>query len=262
MNPSQYRIIDSANQKLKLVAVCCLSLLLSACFSDTSYAPTVNAWQQPQGQKGRYTVHKGDTIYSIAWSFGLDYRALAAANGLKPPYPIHPGQRLRMQTVLIRNNINLPQQSSPAYRRQKSIIKIYSAQQAMPAPKHQPLRLSQWVRPAHGRIISAYSSKLAGNQGIDIAGWMGEPIRAAATGSVVYSGDGVRGYGNLLIIKHNDSYLSAYAFNKVNLVRVGQQVKAGDTIAKMGRDDAGCVKLHFEIRRDGKPVNPERYIHG
>ena len=117
-----------------------------------------------------------------------------------------------------------------------------------------------WAWPAQGRVTGEFSQALLGNQGINISGDYGEPIRASANGIVVYSGDGVRGYGNLIIVKHNDSYLSAYAFNKRLLVKEGTRVKAGQQIAEMGRDNTGSVLLHFEIRHDGQPVNPLKFL--
>lgn len=226
----------------------CASLMLSSCLSDTSYAPVVNAWQEPEAQTGVYRVRKGDTIYSIAWTFGFDYRELAEANDLRPPYDVHSGQVLKMSV--------LP--------RQPKVIKTYATQDKQPLVEQKKIVVQPfhetWRWPVRGRIVKRYSSNLAGNRGINIAGYLGEPISAAASGEVVYSGDGVRGYGNLLIIKHSDSYLSAYAYNKKLLVKLGQRVQAGQTIAEMGRNNEGRVVLHFEIRRNGKPVNPEHYI--
>lgn len=243
----------------KIFLLSSFSVLLSGCLSDTSYAPVVEAGQQQTTEPTTYVVRKGDTLYSIAWTFGLDYRSLAEANGLRSPYEIHPGQRLRVQGLprhSYAKNTLKKEKTLKVYRRSKSNSPVIAQQKAASNQ-----RVSSWRWPARGRIVEGYSSKLTGNRGIDIAGRLGEPVRAAAPGIVVYSGDGVRGYGNLLIIKHNDSYLSAYAFNKKLLVKLGQQVKAGQEIAKMGRDNAGRVMLHFEIRHNGIPVNPQRYLH-
>jgi len=239
---------------LLLLPLCLLMLSLSGCMSDTTYAPVVNAWHQPAAKSGAYRVRKGDTVYSIAWAFGLDYRALAAANNLRAPYEIHPGQKLRMTTQ----------------RRHEKIVKVYVANQHTSknyvAKRKQAVSYKRlvwrskpmfgWQWPARGRVVQGFSASRAGNKGINIAGRLGEPIRAAAAGRVVYSGDGLRAYGNLLIIKHNDSYLSAYAYNKKLLVAVGQWVRRGQMIATMGRNDAGRSLLHFEIRRNGRPINP------
>ncbi len=228
-------------QAFGMMSLFYIGLLLSGCLSRVSSAPVVNAWQQPAAQKEIYKVGTGDTVYSIAWTFGLDYRALARANGLRPPYRIRAGQSLRMAVSSLHSisRIEQPKKRLAKYRNQSTF---------------------HWIWPARGRILDSFSSNLAGNRGIDISGRLGEPIHAAASGEVVYSGDGVRGYGNLLIIKHNDNYLSAYAFNKELLVKLGQRVRVGQVVAKMGHNNAGCVMLHFEIRKNGRPVNPERYL--
>ncbi|HWC45033.1 MAG TPA: peptidoglycan DD-metalloendopeptidase family protein, partial [Casimicrobiaceae bacterium] len=116
-----------------------------------------------------------------------------------------------------------------------------------------------WMWPAKGKIVTNFS-ETANLKGIDIAGTAGEPVRASAPGRVVYAGNGLRGYGKLIIIKHNDTYLSAYAHNREILVKEGQQVTRGQKIAEMGNTDADQVKLHFEIRRHGKPMDPTKYL--
>lgn len=121
-------------------------------------------------------------------------------------------------------------------------------------------KISQWLWPTKGRVIKTFSTGDQGNKGIDIAGQRGQPIVSTAAGTVVYSGNALRGYGNLIIIKHNDDYLSAYAHNDQLLVREGQTVTAGQRIATMGSSGTNSVRLHFEIRYQGKPVNPQRYL--
>lgn len=120
--------------------------------------------------------------------------------------------------------------------------------------------VNHWLWPAKGKVVGTFSLQRVGNRGLDISGKYGSPVRASAPGTVVYSGSGLRGYGNLVIIKHNAYYLSAYAYNNKLLVREGTKVKAGQRIATMGRTDTGKVKLHFEIRRVGKPVDPKIYL--
>ena len=247
---------------MRLLILILISLLSAGCMRTDGGAPGVEGWLQPRAKSGFYRVKRGDTLYSIAWAFGLDYRALASANRLKPPYRIQPGQTLRMTIV-------------PHKQKTRSIRVAHNknemTKRASPQPQHivyvsqwrshQPTRVvSRWQWPARGRVVGYYSTKLAGNKGINIKGRYGEPIYAAANGIVVYSGAGVRGYGNLIIIKHNDSYLSAYAFNKRILVKEGSRVRVGQKIAEMGRDNAGSTMLHFEIRRNCKPVNPLRYL--
>ncbi|USD32145.1 MULTISPECIES: murein hydrolase activator NlpD [Vibrio] len=125
-------------------------------------------------------------------------------------------------------------------------------------PKNE--KISRWLWPTKGRVIKNFSAGDQGNKGIDIAGQRGQPISSTASGTVVYSGNALRGYGNLVIIKHNDNYLSAYAHNERLLVHEGQSVKAGQKIATMGSSGTNSVRLHFEIRYQGKSVNPKRYL--
>jgi lipoprotein NlpD len=117
----------------------------------------------------------------------------------------------------------------------------------------------EWSLPAHGKVIGRFSES-ANRKGIDIAGKLGQPVMASANGKVVYSGSGLRGYGKLIIIKHNNTYLSAYAHNNKILVKEGQSVSRGQKIAEMGSTDSKGVELHFEVRRYGKPVDPAKYL--
>ena len=166
-------------------------------------------------------------------------RDLAKRNNLSPPYFLRYGQRLYIVS------------SKPTKTTKSKSV-------ARSSPKLKPIK--SWSWPAQGSIVAKYSNQLGGNRGIDIKGNYGEPVLASNPGKVVYSGAGIRSYGKLIIIKHNDDYLSAYAHNKNILVREGQMVSARQKIATMGRDDAGKVRLHFEIRRVGKPVNPLLYL--
>lgn len=228
------------------------SLLLQGCTSDTASAPVLNAWYQPAAKNSRYRVQKGDTLYSIAWVFGLDYHQLAKINHISPPYELRIGQQLTMT-------------NRPASPNQHATLKPKALPQpnrasALSAPRiprwHSSNRTLKWVWPTNGRIVSRFSPKANGNYGIDFTGYLGKPVKAAANGQVVYSGRGVRGYGNLIIIKHNDKLLSAYAFNRQVYVKVGEKVRVGQKIATMGRNTANKIRLHFEIRRNGKPINP------
>lgn len=232
----------------------CLFLLLVGCSSQPNYAPVVNGWNTPAGHASYYRVRDGDTLYSIAWAFNVDYRDIARANHLKN-YEIHPGEKLKMV--------------SPANEKLPAKIPAKSTSLSH-HPSHKPVEkgmtptssysVKEWIWPAKGKIIAGYSNQLGKNRGINIGGGYGEPVRAAASGTVVYSGSQLQGYGKLIIIKHNDSYLSAYAFNKVILVKEGQHVRAGQQIAQMGKNNEGQILLHFEIRKDGKPVNPLHYL--
>ena len=250
---------------IKLLLLCCIlitiSFQLNGCGRKGGDAPVVEGWLQAGAKSSSYHVNKGDTLYSIAWAFNLDYRALAEINHLKAPYEIYTGQNLNMSVVSRAEGGKpqpLVQKKQPLQVRQspnKPHRIVYFSRWNAPAST-----VSNWAWPAQGRVTGQFSQALLGNKGVNIAGHYGEPIRASANGIVVYSGDGVRGYGNLIIVKHNNSYLSAYAFNKRLLVKEGTRVKAGQQIAEMGRDNTGSVMLHFEIRRDGKPVNPLKFL--
>ena len=203
--------------------------------------PVVEGWQQPSAQKNAYIVQKKDTLYSIAWAFGLDYRDLAARNNMLPPYTLRYGQKLYIAAAPTAKN-------------------RFSPTALLARPRTEVQALSGWHWPARGVVIAKFNNKLGGNKGVDIKGSYGSAVVASNAGQVVYSGSGIRSYGNLIIIKHNDDYLSAYAYNKNMLVHEGQKVSAGQKIATMGYNDAGDVRLHFEVRRAGKPVDPLLYL--
>ncbi len=198
-------------------------------------------------------VRRGDTLFSIARRYQLDSRELASRNGLKSPYKIRPGQRLNL-----RGSTTLASSTIPA----KPAATTTPAATAKPAgiatnSSNGPIR---WQWPAQGKLVAKYNAYRNDAKGIDISASEGAAVRAAAPGKVVYSGDGLISYGNLIIIKHDDTYLSAYAHNRTRLVTEGQQVNAGQTIAEMGVSGEGKPTLHFEIRKNGKPVDPQRYL--
>jgi len=204
-----------------------------------------------------YTVSPGDTLYSIAWHYGLDYHSVAMWNGIKPPYTIYPGQRIHLypsnggRQVARSRASQKPSHPAPAANPDGGA----AAPSAPPAtgPVH-------WQWPGKGKVQSTFGGKGIAGKGIVISGQLGEPIDAAAGGTVVYSGSALVGYGRLIIIKHNDAWLSAYGHNQRLLVHEGERVKAGQEIATMGMGSNGTPALYFEIRRDGKPVNPLHYL--
>ena len=253
------------------------------------------------GREREHVVGKGDTLYSIAWRFGIDYRALAGANSIRDPYTIFPGQRLLVPGP---DDVVAPEPaaaaaSEPVGSGETSVRGVGTAEgpvvvplpppsgstatAAEPPPKPPPAappkppvaqpasksaappssaaRLVagvRWMRPTSGNTISTFGR--GGNKGIDIGGTFEQPVRAAAPGRVVYAGGGLIGYGKLVIVKHDSRILSAYAHNERLHVGEGDEVKGGQHIADMGRSGKGRVMLHFEIRRDGKPVDPLRYL--
>jgi lipoprotein NlpD len=215
---------------------------------------------------GWYMVKPTDTLYSISWRYGLDYNDLARWNGLNDDYLIYPGQQL----ILIEPD-KIPDQrvataSSDNQNRQTQSNKSVKVT-PLPDPKkiaRNPVvdnnKKIKWIWPTKGKVDSLFSLKDLDRRGIDIAGKIGQPVYAVAAGKVVYSGTGLAGYGNLIIIKHNDIFLSAYAFNRNRLVAEGTQVKQGGVIAEMGQNKDKKPILHFQIRKKGKPVDPLRYL--
>jgi lipoprotein NlpD len=239
-------------------------VLLTACTSSLNYAPVVSATIEPIPKSGAYRVQKGETLYSIAWRYGLDYRYLVQRNNISPPYHILSGQKIYLTGTIAPVVTKVPSVPEPVTTRVLSATKPVSlAKHAVPVVPvslglYEPTAaVKTWRWPAIGPVISGFSSL---NKGINIGGHIGSPIFATATGKVVYSGNGIRGYGNLIIIKHNSIYLSAYAHNSVLLVREGTWVKAGQRIAEMGNSGTRRTMLHFEIRRGGEPVNPLKYL--
>ncbi len=209
-------------------------------------------------------IKPSETLYSIAWHYGLDYHVLAAWNGIKPPYTIYPGQRLILYPPR-RRAVNAP---SPEHRGRRAIARgsplSKSAVTSVSAHENPGPRATSpaphWLWPARGKVIASYGKPRFAKQGILIDGSLGEPIRAAAAGTVVYAGSALAGYGRLIIIKHNDEWLSAYGHNQRLLVREGERVQAGEQIAKMGQLPDGTSALYFEIRRDGTPLNPLHFL--
>ena len=217
-----------------------------------------------------YVVVRGDTLYAIAFRHGVEFHALARANGIVAPYTIYPGQRLRLPRD------GQPAQPPPSRDAPAATPKPPSGGVTAPdapprtvpapiaAPATQPVAPKPaavggaviWRWPTDGQLLSTFSTGDPTRQGIDIVGSAGQPVLAAADGEVVYSGAGLVGYGELIIIKHSDQWLSAYGHNRKRLVAEGQKVEAGQQIAEMGRSGASRDMLHFEIRRNGRPTDP------
>jgi lipoprotein NlpD len=250
-----------------------LAAVLAGCTASWQ-APLENRGSQPAARHANpasrpappiraksYRVRRGDTLYSIAWRAGRDFRSLARWNRIPPPYTIYPGQLLTLvpqsrpasAASQARRSPAAPASKPPAPAASQPRPKAQPAPSSKPAQPTGPLR---WHWPAGGPLLSSYSAKDPSRKGIKIGGRPGQPVRAAEGGRVVYSGSGLIGYGQLIIIKHNDTYLSAYGHNAKLLVKEGEQVARGKHIADMGRSNDGKPMLHFEIRRDGRPVDP------
>ncbi len=205
-------------------------------------------------------VQRGQNVYRIATENGITALDLALWNDIPPPYTIYPGQRLRLYPGGQRGVARRP--SAPVSRPSTAPAPTRPAapRPTAPAPVAAPASSIGWRWPADGSVVATYADGNPTRQGIDIAGRSGQPVRSAADGVVVYSGSGLVGYGELVIVKHDDQWLSAYGHNRARLVNEGQLVKAGQQIAEMGRSGASRDMLHFEIRYNGKPVDPQRYL--
>jgi lipoprotein NlpD len=220
-------------------------------------------------------VRRGDTLYSIAWQHGLTYRQLADINGIRSPYTIYSGQRLRVKPLAPQRAI-APVQSKPRTApaaHQPKPVAVPTAVSSAPTPAPEPAARpsasatgsvaaydGNWVWPTRGRLLRGFQQDSSGRKGIDIGGHNNQPVNAAANGKVVYAGSGLVGYGRLIIVKHNENLLSAYGHNNKLLVAEGEYVKAGQMIATMGSSGTNRTGLYFEIRKNGKPVNPLHYL--
>lgn len=261
-------------------------------------APDYSQIQKGSYKGSTYKVGKGDTMFLIAYLAGMDVKELAAINNMAEPYHLSIGQTLKIsncvaqpvKTQISENPRPSAPQSTVTYTAGANGTQIGSdgtiigpvksgtgtptggseataPQQPIQAANPAPIGMNApiasnvtWQWPVSGNIIQGFSNSDGGNKGIDIGGSRGQAVKAAASGRVVYAGNALRGYGNLIIIKHNDDFLSAYAHNDKLLVTDQQEVRAGQEIAKMGSSGTNAVKLHFEIRYKGKSVDPLHYL--
>ncbi|MBE9548171.1 MAG: peptidoglycan DD-metalloendopeptidase family protein [Proteobacteria bacterium] len=279
----------------RLILLLCLVIIGTAACSNRWAAPVEEravggeTSKHPLGntQAAIYTVKRGDSLYTIGFRYGLDYHSIADWNRITKPFTIYPGQKLHLQPgqkpfskpATVKTQPLKP--GSTTKSTTKVAAKPVAATTSKTASTKTPVKTSsktppksidksssttssrssvRWQWPTNGTIIETYLAGDPTRSGLDIAGKEGQAIRAAASGSVVYSGNGLLGYGELIIIKHDDRFLSAYAHNRVRLVTEGESIRAGQKIAEMGRGESGRIKLHFEIRANGKPVNPRQYL--
>lgn len=260
----------------RLLAICvlCLThLLLSSCTNRHNPAPVLSlstkvasAQNLTEITTDYYTVESGDTLFAIAFYSGNDYRDLARINNLRPPYTINIGQVLRLnlqqakqETVQNSSKKAIDRKQEQEYRDNK----LGNRQQKNKTKVEDSVRSAQaltWIWPAAGRRTIATVGSDGSKRGLDIKGKLGSKIVAAASGKIVYAGNALKGYGNLVIIKHNDDYLSAYAHNKSILVDEKTYVKQGQQIATMGNSGSSDTMLHFEIRKRGQSVDPFKYL--
>ena len=226
--------------------------------TDPSGKPLPGA--ENAGKPGYYTVKPGDTVIRIGLDTGQNWRDIVRWNNLENPNLIEVGQVLRVVPPGSDNNQVVTRPVAPGSA--TAIARPASAASGAAAPSATAASAGEdevvFIWPAQGQLIGSFDD--VKNKGFDISGKTGDPIVASADGRVVYAGAGLRGYGNLIILKHNSTYLTAYAHNQTLLVKEDQTVKKGQKIAEMGNSDADRVKLHFEVRRQGKPVDPAKYL--
>ena len=224
-------------------AVLAVALLVTGCATGIGAAFDPNV----------YTVRPGDTLYSIAWRYQIDYQDLLRWNDIDDPDNIHPGDRIR-----------LGPRTAAAERAARPVAQAPRAPtgagpEPAPAPDGRGA-VGTWRWPTAGEVVGTFTDGRLAGRGVDIAGAEGQPVQATAAGQVVYSGNGLQAYGQLIIIRHAGDFLSAYAHNKELLVKEGKRVASGQQIARMGRTLDGEALLHFEIRHRGRPVDPLDYL--
>jgi lipoprotein NlpD len=226
----------------------------------------------------QYRVRYGDTLYAIAWRYKLDAKKLANWNSIQPPFIIKSGQRLHLRSppgyrkpaaapppvARVPRPVRKPIVSAPKPKNKPPVIK---APTVATAPPKKPIVIKlprnrdvTWQWPARGTVVAQFSDNGVGKSGINIQGRPGQSVLAAASGKVVYSGNGLKGYGELIIIKHSEDLLSAYAYNRKRLVKEGSWVEKGQRIAELGDEKKALPLLHFEIRKKGKPINPINHL--
>ncbi|PQA78097.1 peptidoglycan DD-metalloendopeptidase family protein [Rhodoferax sp. TS-BS-61-7] len=284
-------------RRLALAGACVAVVVLSACSSTSvnrapvedrgssagKSAPVTDPRTQPvkqpsgfenAGKAGYYTVKPGDTLMRIGLETGQGHKDIARWNAMDNPDKIEVGQVLRVvppvaDTVAVAKPVasssatttTLPAAgaaSAPAKAASTPVAAASAPSTPAPAAAASGEDDLAWIWPGNGPVVAGFDE--VKNKGLDIGGAAGDPVLAAGEGKVVYAGAGLRGYGNLIILKHNNTYLTAYAHNQTLLVKEDQTVKKGQKIAEMGSSDADRVKLHFEVRRQGKPVDPAKYL--
>jgi lipoprotein NlpD len=225
--------------------------ILAGCGSNLAPVSELT-WQPYSKHQQIHRVQPGETLYAIAFRYDTDFRTLAGLNQIKPPYSLRVGQILKLRGII-------PRVSAPLSRPINSYRRAPSLKQK---PHYTPtyrLSSSGWLWPVHGRVMTTFAPG-QGKKGINIACINGEKVLAASNGVVAYAGNGLAGYGNLIIIKHSNEYLTAYGNNSRIMVSEGQRIQRGQAIAVVGVIDHRYTGVHFEIRRSGKPVNPLNYL--
>lgn len=282
MQPS-LPMFGRANQFVYVILLACLAL--SGCAQRTEPAPvsrlyqgkSIHDFERASLAAESYQVERGDTLYSIAFRANEDVRQIALWNNIAPPYTIVPGQELRLKPTASQPSESIASPPKKEYVSKQNNQKTITVKQQTPAKPVQPTvrprsnepplpasKDIRWRWPSSNRVTTEFSAANTGvevgRKGLNFAGSAGDPVYAAAAGKVVYAGNALKGYGQLIILKHNDDYITAYAHNRKLLVKEQQWVNIGEEIAEMGDTDAEQVTLHFQVRYRGKSVNPRHYL--
>lgn len=249
-----------------LIVILSTSYGLTGCSSTKNYAPVTSSSYDLVNKKKYYIVRQGDTLYSIGFRSRLGYQKLSAWNNISSPYHLKVGQRIKLvkpkktqkiQQVRRKNRVILSERRSTSQKTPR-VERSSSQKKSTNSYGNKKVLKFIWQWPIDGKVIKNFSK--TGNSGIDIGAKLGQKVKSSASGKVVYSGSGIKAYGNLLIVKHNHLYLSAYANNRKLFVEEGQSVKSGQVIAEVGRVGGNKALLHFEIRKNGDSVNPLNYL--
>lgn len=248
-----YSMAKRLIRKGVLLAVGMSIIILPGCEDTSPYAPVEESQSiHFSAHQTTYRVRPGDSLYAVAFLFDRDYQQLAAFNHLHKPYTLYSGQIIYLQYPPRRHQYSFGASSFSHPTRPPRQLPIQHTS-ALPA-------ITQWSWPAYGTVISKFFPAYA-KKGIEIAGKTGDGIYASAPGIVAYAGNGITGYGNLILIKHSSQFLTAYGFNARNLVQEGQRIQKGQRIADMGKIVGKRIyAVHFEIRKAGKPVDPLNYL--
>ncbi|CAM5191007.1 peptidoglycan DD-metalloendopeptidase family protein [Oligella ureolytica] len=237
------------NRKIYTVGAICFSALLAACGSSSKAPITSADGSGATSSAGTYVVQRGDTLYSIARRHGTSVANLSSLNRITDPSQLEVGQRLS-----VRGATAATSSATPTATRATAA----STSQAVSAPAAAAdAKAISWAWPVRGNVITQFSST---TRGIDIAGTIGTPVNSAADGTVSYVGNGLRGLGNLVLVTHSNGFITAYAHNSRITVQTNERVKKGQKIAELGDTDTTSPRLHFQVRRNGTPVNPLSYL--
>jgi lipoprotein NlpD len=256
-----FAAVASRRSRLACACVMMLAVALAGC-ANVAREPVRAPARASTNDPRVHVVRAGETLYKIAWQHRVDQRDLARWNGIRNPDVIRVGQRLRLTPPSsAARRSTAPPTPVPANRDARRAAPVPAPRSTpAPVPPAPVLPPPAWAWPVDGPVVTRFGADTGIAAGVGIGGRVGQPVQAAAAGRVVYAGSGLVGYGQLVIIQHNETYLSAYGYNSRLLVVQGQEVARGQAIASMGTGPERQPRLHFEIRRNGVPVDPLQFF--